>query len=215
MHFRTIFVLLRKYRDDLFQYLYFLKIQEDKNVVNVSDYDVFENFVKNRKIAIAWHSNKLKENNSKDYSEFISAGNYKKYLQSDKKLRSCCDQFFHNTWEKINTISNDYVHSNNPQCLRDNYFDFGESVQRCLNDLIENLQLVSIYFVSLLLLTNSSLFRSSDYLDCLEFEATPPENSQYWIAPGCQTYLNKYIHFVSEDLKKYLTEKNNYKMKIE
>lgn len=170
---------------------------------------------KNRCSAIyAWHSNEFVENPKHELKSYIRAIEYNDLLQSDKEIKRCCDTFFNRVWEDIDKNSNNYVHANSRKCVQDNFIDTLEVGKRCLDELTQNIKIVSIYFISLLLLTNSFLFMSSDYIDFLECNQQPPENSQYWIASIYQKYFDKYIHEISPELLEYLRENNSHSMEI-
>lgn len=171
--------------------------------------------IKKRCSAIyAWHSNEFIENPKHELKNYIRAIEYKDLLQSDKEIKRCCDAFFNRVWEDIDKNSNDYVHANSRKCVQDNFINTFEVRKRCLDGLVQNIKVVSIYFISLLLLTNSSLFMSSDYIDYLDFNQQPPEDSQYWIASLYQTYFDKYINEISPELLDYLRQNNSHNMKI-
>jgi hypothetical protein len=57
--------------------------------------------------------------------------------------------------------------------------------------------------LSFLFSLNPHYLTSSDYRDCLEMGMTPPEGSEYWIAPFAQEIFDTYIKPNSE-LANYL-----------
>ena len=50
---------------------------------------------------------------------------------------------------------------------------------------------------------------STDYIDHLEFGQTPPEGSQYWVAPFVVEFLKSNIEMIDENCYEYLKE-NTY-----
>lgn len=207
-------VLLRKYRDDIFQYLYFIKIinESRKYTFNV---DNMPNILKKRiEAAHLWSKNELSKNPKHELKTYIRAVEYKDFLQSDKEIKRCCEQFFISTWEMIDANSNNYVHSNSKHSVLDNFLDSFQTRKRCVDEIAKNIKLVSVYFLSLLLLMESHLFVSTDYLDYLEFNEQPPEGSQYWIMPVFQDYFDKYVYELSPELLEHLRKNNSHGMII-
>ena len=66
-----------------------------------------------------------------------------------------------------------------------------------------------------LLMIHSSLISSTDYVDYLDCGLEPPEDCQYIVAPFVQDFINKKVARLHPELKQYLKDNNNYKMKIE
>lgn len=56
--------------------------------------------------------------------------------------------------------------------------------------MIETVQNITDIFLSLLALIDSKKLQSSDYLDALEMNIEPLEESQYWICPIIEEYMN-------------------------
>lgn len=209
-------VLLRKYRDDMFQYLYFLKIINESGKYTLA-LDKMPNKLKERiEAAYLWNKDEFIKNPNHKLKTHIRAVEYIDFLQSDKEIRRCCDKFFVTTWKNIDINSNNYTHANSLNHIRDNFLKMPQMnrMQQCLNSVFENVRLVSIYFLSLLLLLDSHLIMSSDYIDCLELNLEPPEDSQYWIANVFQEYFDKHIYELSPELVKYLRDNNSHCMRI-
>ena len=47
---------------------------------------------------------------------------------------------------------------------------------------------------------------STDYIDYLEFGLTPPDGSQYWVAPFVADYLKANIEMIDKNGYEYLKE---------
>lgn len=207
-------VLLRKYRDDMFQYLYFLKIIKESTKYTLNLNSMPKKLKSRIEAAHLWAQNDFIKSPNHVLKNYIRAVEYKNFLQSDHEIKRCCEQFFNKTWEDIDSKANNYVHSNGRVCVVENFSDIFQTRKRCIDEISKNIMLVSIYFISLLLLIDSSLFASSDYTDYLDFNLQPPEGSQYWISPVFQDYFDKYINKLSPTLLDYLRTNNSHCMII-
>ena len=47
---------------------------------------------------------------------------------------------------------------------------------------------------------------STDYIDHLEFGLTPPDGSQYWVAPFVAEYIKSNIDLIDKSCYEYLKE---------
>ncbi len=58
-----------------------------------------------------------------------------------------------------------------------------------INRLSNDIEALFIWHLTYILVFSGNLVMASDYLDYLECGQTPPENSQYWVAPfAIKTY---------------------------
>lgn len=221
-------MLIRKYRDDLFQAIFFIeqiKAYEEFSVIGTPIPTELNNDIE---IIMHWHNyKKLEELEKIDKAKYekicntrkriLDATHYKNTLLHLPIVNELCSRFFNETWEYINIQANDYTHSNTLKSLKDNVLDLHDydDSQNNLNNVIEQLQLVTIYAISILFLTNSHQFRSSDYIDYLDMGETPPEGSQHWIPPVIQDFFDKYLSLVDPQLKDYLKDENIYCMQVD
>lgn len=206
-------MLVRKYRDDLFQFLYFNYVIDEhkKSVVNNPKGNKAE-----MKVISYWYSNKISELKKDDYKKILSADNYKSKVLQDNIVKSLCNEFFNETWEQVNKIANDYTHSNNIQLLKNNSLYQDETqIKENFSQLEKLIRLVTVYFISILYIKKGYQFRSSDYIGYLDVGITPPENSQYWVPDCVNVFFNKYIQSDDVKLKEYLIEEGLFSMDIE
>lgn len=195
-----VYLLLRKLRDNLFLDLFLFESQ--KKFENVSSETFTENDLKDpeslfEKIQNYTKSCIEKEQNSPDLvainkwkqSKLLKIPNHdenKKIFRFDKFIyyicennklyKECYEQFLEKSFENYNLIFNDFVHNNAESLLR-NGGDYKTNIlfiKKCLEDILEQF-LVTLFFV------DSNLFMSSDLIDALDAEMTPPENSQYFV----------------------------------
>lgn len=127
---------------------------------------------------------------AKDRKEFFNASKYKSYIVSNnEKVKYVFDNFLADKWKKEDRKLNNYVHTNGKNFLMNNYIYQNRKEQQD-NELIETVQNITDIFLSLLALIDSKKLQSSDYLDALEMNIEPLEESQYWICPIIEEYMN-------------------------
>lgn len=207
------YTLIRKYRDDLMQYLFVLNVVQNRHGITDKESDYFslepESMMEMIKLDIAilvsgdrkteaelamekWVYNELgNPENVSDRKKFFDTSKYKSYLTSnDEKIRYIFDEFLQDKWKKEDRKLNNYVHTNGIRYLTDNYV-FQVCKNEKDNELIETIQNITDIFLSLLALIDSFKFHSSDYLDALEMGSEPKEDSQYWVSPIIVEYINE------------------------
>lgn len=204
------YTLIRKFRDDLMQYLFILNVIRDKqefvdkeieefmedaeSIIKMLELDAFVSGEKktNSELAIEkWIYSELENpSNAKDRKEFFNASKYKSYIVSNnEKVKYVFDNFLADKWKKEDRKLNNYVHTNGKNFLMNNYIYQNRKEQQD-NELIETVQNITDIFLSLLALIDSKKLQSSDYLDALEMNIEPLEESQYWICPIIEEYMN-------------------------
>lgn len=188
-----VYLLIRKMRDDLILYLYFIEIEERHSCLN-DETNIHE------KNAIKWMNNNL---NDLYLDEMIN------YLRNDKNIKEVIRK--HNlkdTWIEIKDLLNNYVHTNGRSYARMNYsknVDFNKQFKE-----IENIvQFITIVFLVLFILIKPYFISSTNYVDALEMDFTPEKGSQYWVAAFIQEFIDEYINELDPNLKVFLKE-NTY-----
>ena len=84
-----------------------------------------------------------------------------------------------------------------------------ENTERTLKDLG---RYYTNMLLSIIIIMEAELIRSSDYLDALEMGFNPQEGSQYYVASQINKYINAYM---SKELKLFLIENASCNMLIE
>lgn len=220
------YTLIRKYRDDLMQYLFVLNVIQNKHGLTDQEMAGFsldpESMLKMIEMDIAilvsgdrkteaefamekWIYNEIGDpENAKDRKNFFDTSKYKSYLaSSNEKVKYIFDTFLIDKWKQEDRKLNNYVHTNGIKYLTDNYVYQMNKGQKD-KELIEALQSITDIFLSLLAVIDSIKFHSSDYLDALEMGMKPPEDSQYWVCPIIAEYMNerfdkKLLSFIQEN----------------
>lgn len=209
------YTLIRKYRDDLMQYLFVLNVIQNLEKNSYSDTEDF-NFIEllsdpeklfeilqkdmaalvsgekktdAEKAMEAWIHNKLEY----DYNyrkRYFDTVRYKDYLIRDNNdVKYVMDNFLFKYWKDVDRKLNNYVHGNGKKYIQDNYVYKLNKKSRD-TELIETLQDITSLFLSLLAIIDSTKLRSSDYLDALEMGFEPEQESAYWICPCIVEYMN-------------------------
>ncbi|MBC3797373.1 hypothetical protein [Acetobacterium tundrae] len=194
-NFADAYTLLRKYRDDLFYYLYILTISKDINLLENSDKDSMN---KHEKFILDWMEDKLSNLNS---SEVLKAIGESEYLSSAIKKFNLQSAF-----KKMGDKLNNFVHSNGKSYYNEPLHRMGEKVEKYSKEFTQELDYITVAFLFLLVLVMPLCVMSYDYVDYLDCGDTPREGSQYWVAPFVQEYLKKHKSLLDENCDLYLKE---------
>lgn len=189
-----IYLLIRKMRDDLFLYLYFIETEE-------RHFCLSDKITKHEKNAMKWMNNNLK---NLYLDEMIS------YLRNNKRINKVIKK--HNlkdTWIEIKDLLNNYVHTNGKSYAQMNYNSRNIDFNGQFREIEYIIQYITIVFLVLLILIKPYLVSSTNYVDALEVDCIPEEDSQYWVAPFIQSFIDKYINNFDPDLKEFLSD-NTY-----
>ncbi len=239
--FSDAFTLVRKFRDDLIQYLFIiftldgiqsLTEEEVKNYIGDgmdSDnsmyiisliYEILSSGRRKKpqeKAIDSWLENTLSnDDHSQDRKQYFGASKYISLLKKDEVIKECFELYFELLWTTIDRSLNNYVHSNGSQYIRSNLpghiYSQRKNMILQLTSIIRDLMVI---FISLLILVKPTFIQSNDYIDYLEMGETPPDGSQYWISPIVQNFIDTDIVQLSPCLKKFLRDNNRYNMRIE
>lgn len=130
-NFSNAYVLIRKLRDDVIQYLFLLRYASYKNFrkfkiifdnneplsVSYKDINISVDEL-NTKLG-KWLTNELE--NTKLNKSIFSYDSYRKWLALDPLVRELLGKYFADSNRKINTLLNSYVHANGVNYIYDNY----------------------------------------------------------------------------------------------
>ena len=194
-NFADAYTLLRKYRDDLFYYLFVLTILKDIDLLKNSDKD---NLNKHEKFILDWTEDKLSNLKS---SEVLKAIGESEYLSSAIKKYDLQRSF-----EKMGAKLNNFVHSNGKSFYNEPLHRMGEKVEKYCKEFTQELDYITVVFLFLLVLEMPHCVMSYDYVDYLDCGDTPLDGSQYWVAPFVQEYLKKHKSLLDENCDLYLKE---------
>lgn len=226
--------LIRKLRDDLIQYVYILSIinsrkpfiEESIEAINIDNSEDFVNSLQNLKFndiltedeqaVVAWFTNSVSDL-PRPIRKKLEFENYMKVLkQNENIMQILTDYNLQEYWETLRKRLNNYVHNNGMSFSTQNFIS---SDNKNLGTHFKNINIrttyISSFFLVLILMTESSLISSTDYIDHLDCDLEPPENCEYSIASFIQTFIDKKVSKLHPELKQYLKDNNNHGMKIE
>jgi len=226
--------LIRKLRDDLVQYVYILNItnlrkpflEEGINAFNTDNQEEFVNSFLNlqfnntltmdEEAVTAWFKNTVSDLKGpiKGKLEFK---NYMEVLKQNDNITQILTEYnLQNYWETLRKELNNYTHSNGSYYSSQNFIS---AKDKHLDSHLKNIHLratyVSSVFLILLLMIQSSLISSTDYIDHIDCDMEPPEGSQYFVASFVQDFINRKVAKIHPELKQYLRDNNIHGMKIE
>ncbi|MFA5575694.1 MAG: hypothetical protein WCZ27_00305 [Tissierellaceae bacterium] len=232
-------MLIRKYKDDIFLYLYIIETSNNrKGLIDKELNEILgekmteEKFIEAITLSFSIQSLGIRKdqqdkaidawfNNNAESGEFyrlLDIKNYLNYLKRNKLVESCITKHgLENMWKLMSRKQNNYTHSNDRSFLIDNIISFNESekVEFLLKHVHRDITYITSYFLVVLILIKPDYISSFDYVNFLEVGMTPPEGSQYWVASIVQDYLDEFVVEIHPDLKAYLRDNNPYGMEIE
>lgn len=191
--------LLRKYRDDLFFYLY---------IVVYDSYDKFEKktqtVLKMEENIEKWIANNLNDLQIGTVLKDIGQSQGAKDAVRKYKLKP----YFITLREKLNN----YVHSNGVDFYNRNVNSYQEdALLRQLESLLKDMSFITTTFLFLLTLCSPLSIMSIDYVDYLDCNITPPEGSQYWVAPFITDFFKENIDLIDESCMEFLRDNTSMK----
>lgn len=232
-------VLVRKYRDDLFQYLFIIEVLNNRKVLTndeiselipgAMDVDkfcaLFELSMKinvdgsrkdrNDKAVDAWFDNKVLTG---EFRKELSIENYLNYLKQNPNINKCIlEHGLNDIWESIRRRLNNYTHTNGKKFIEHNLLEYlsTQEIEKCFLEISEEINYITSSFLVFLILIKPEFIMSSDYIDNIELGFEPPDGSQYWVAPFIKEYININIFELHPELKSFLHNNNKYGMLIE
>jgi len=226
--------LIRKLRDDLILYVYILniiglrkpfveddtpqfKIEMEKEVVESALNLHFNDVLTDDEQAVsAWFGNTVKELPRRIRNK-LEFENYMNVLKHNENIREILSNYnLQEYWEALRQRLNNYVHNNGTQFVVQNIISARDKyLATHLNNINYRTAYVSSFFLVLLLMVDSSLISSTDYLDHVECNIEPPEGCQYSIAKFVQDFIDIKVSKLHPQLKQYLKDNNNHGMHIE
>lgn len=215
--------LIRKFRDDLIQYVYILNILhkrepfiEENFAESLMKIRFNKNFTDDEKAIIAWFNNAVYDL-PRPIKKKLEFENYMKSLKQNENISQILNKYNLNEyWETLRKKLNDYVHNNGTRFSAQNTIKvYEKSLDTHLKNVLIRTSYIASFFMISLLMIESSLISSTDYIDYLECGLEPPEDCQYLVAPFIQQFIDNKIAKLHPELKKYLKDYNINNMQIE
>lgn len=181
-------ILLRKYRDDLFFYLYLLVY--DKEYKDGNDVEKIQSQI------IKWIKNNLSN---------LHISQVFKKIGNTNKLNEAINEF--NMQKRLSLIGkrlNDYTHSNGYSFYNYNINSYKESeLSTELKNIVDDVKYLTMSFVFLATLCSPGFIMSYDYIEYLECNEEPPEGSQYFVAPFIMDFIKENIELIGDECYEY------------
>lgn len=191
------YALLRKVRDESLLFLYFLTIVKDSYLKR-------DEINKQRKDLFDWYNSKISYIKNEDILNYIRRYQNVDIVISEHKLDS--------EWETLRKKLNNYVHTKGRQNAFSNYSQIYD-YENGFEEIRQDIKYVAVSFIFILLMIDSTIIMSTDYIDHLEMNMSPPEGSQYEVAPVVQNFINTYLKSYNNELVSFIKETSI--MKIE
>lgn len=194
--------LIRKFRDDIFFYLYVLELDNNRDILfdetgeaNYGRHNKHEEFV------IKWFNNQL---GSFDFSKNIVP-----YLKTNNDIKEAIEKYkLEETWRKIYKNLNNYVHNNGVAYCTMNYRNHRyEDIEKIFKDIIYKIDYISTVFMLMLILVKPYYIMASDYIDYRDIGMEPPDGCQYWVAPFIQEFIDEHMAHHNPEYKLFLKDK--------
>ena len=187
------YTLLRKYRDDLFFCLYLVT------------YDV------NVKIGMAQNKNKMETNIEQWCKNSLSNLNISEVLATSgtsDNLKDAVRKYgLQKSFDQIGKLLNNYTHGNGYLFYNSNAWSLDENdIEKQINDIVSTARYITTTFLFLLILCSPQYIMSTDYIDYLEVGQTPPDGSQYWVAPFVVNFLKNNVEMIDKNCYEYLKD---------
>ena len=202
-NFADAYTLLRKFRDDLFYYLYLLVVADKSDLTKFVELDKLSSDEKN---IWEWAHNKQKD---------LYIGSVLKCTALHPSAKKAIKIYgLKESFDKIADNLNNYVHSNGYFFYNEPYSKLivKQKIEEKCNGISEMTIYITITFLFLMVLIRPLLIMSYDYIDYLDCGDVPPEGSQYWVAPFVSQFFEKYKNVLDENIINYLRE--NTEMQI-
>jgi hypothetical protein len=173
------YALLRKYRDSITAHIYIIIYLQNSFSESTSNrcHDFKVDFETNKFIVKKiqdWIEKKEKLPKYKDMIKYILnepfSGEYWALMNNDYYI-------------DLGKRCNDQLHLNFYGSFVQNIPDYIYDRTSILDRLNKDIEALFIWHLTYILVFSGYLVMASDYLDYLECDLTPPENSQYWVAP--------------------------------
>lgn len=183
-------ILMRKYRDDMFFYLFILN--HSKNTMSYEKYDIeIEQKIED------WIHNKMKD---------LYIGDILKGIQANEKVRNLVKQYkLKDSFDEIADYFNNYVHSNGYGYYNENLIGAKrDQLYQSYENIVRHLKYITTVFLVILILLSPGLVMAYDYILSLEEGVPPLENSQYIVERFIEVFLQANIDFIDSSCYDFL-----------
>lgn len=182
--------LLRKYRDDLFFYLYVIAhgTHNDPQMAKQMEDNIGR-----------WLKNDLND---------LRIGDVLKAIGQSPRVKDAVKKYNLVVYfKKIGDKLNNFVHSNGVSFYNRNVNMYhGDSLQNHMQALLEDMRYITVSFLFLLALCSPSSIMSTEYFDCLGLGLPPTEGSERWVEPFVTRFFKSNLDLIDESCMDYLRD---------
>ena len=184
--------LLRKFRDDLFFYLYIevydkiLKVGENANTTCQMEKNIER-----------WIENSLSN---------LQISTIMKAIGTTPGVHEAVEKYHLEAYfSKIGSRLNNYVHGNGISYYNMPIIAYkSDELNQQLCQTLQDMKFITVSFIFLLTICSPLSIMSTDYTDHLDFNMTPPEGSQYWVAPFITQFFQENLDLIDKNCIEYL-----------
>ena len=187
--------LLRKYRDDLFFYLYVALFSEEEKGCDSKRTAVMEQNI------IRWLDGKLSD---------LRIQEVLKAIGTSKQLKEAVNKYsLHKSFNQIGDRLNNFVHGNGMLFYNRNIntYRVGE-LDRDFQSLVSDMKYITITYLFLLILCSPGFVMAFDYIDAIDCGCTPHQDSIYWVAPFVEKFLKANIDLIDMNCYQFLKDRS-------
>lgn len=133
-----------------------------------------------------------------------------KCIASHPSARKAVKEFqLKDSFDKLADKLNNYVHSNGHRFYNESYARLvtKNKIKEECKEFGEAAIYITISFLFFVVLINPLLIMSYDYTDYLDVGDTPPDGSQYWVAPFVSDFLDNHKNVLDDRYVSCLREK--------
>lgn len=186
--------LLRKYRDDMFFYLYIIAYDtykfEESSLVKISEMEI---------IIEKWINNNLVN---------FHIGNILKTVASFPEMQRAIEKYnLKSFFDSISNRLNNYVHSNGITYYNQRVNGYIiNNLPEEMKMILDDMRFITVSFLFLITLCSPITIMSTDYVNCLDLNIDPPYGSEYWVASFIEKFFNDNLNLIDKNCIDYLRE---------
>lgn len=186
--------LVRKYRDDMLFCVYIAVLDANRRNHDTSEITKqmehnFEEWAKNSLERLDVFRTK---NGAKSVVDSIVASPVIQAAEQQYGLKKFL--------RSLNRRLNNYVHGNGISYYNGSVFQLAGKVEKQIDEIVKDLYSITIAVLFMLALCSPVFLASTDYSDYLDVGMTPPEGSQYWVAPVIKVFFKENIDALKGDI---------------
>lgn len=193
-NFADAYTLLRKYRDDAFYYIYMLAVGDKTDFMQFVE---LKDLGKDERNIYDWVKNQ---------QNAVYIGAIFKAIASSRAGDAIKNYKLKDSFDKLALKLNNFVHSNGQMYYNFSYYRIAaySNIAKYCKEFTEEITYITMSFLMVLVLIRPGLIMSEDYTDYLDCGNTPPDGSQYWVAPFVSEFISRHKGILDEKCDEYL-----------